>query len=431
MAIKVKSATVRPSQISTSANWPTVRFGDVVRDVKLTVDRETTDLTRFIAGEHMGSEDLHLRTWGDINENYLGPAFHRLFRKGQVLYGSRRTYLKKVAVASFDGICANTTFVLESRDPNFLLPDLLPFIMLTDGFTQHSIRESKGSVNPYINWKDIAKYEFPLPPKDEQRRIAEILWTADEACEHLLYVVASSSDFSTTLVSHMWKNGISPESRQETVIGPIPASWKVAPLADFTVESAYGPRFSGNEYSPTGNVQSVRTTDFDRRGGLTLATAPFANLPNDVISKHRLLPGDFLLSRTGEYAGLTATFKESSGCYVAAAFLIRFHLDSKRLLSDYLVNLCYSDFGKRFVLRLVTGSAQPNINGSDMLALKIPVPPLDVQRRIIQMADQAKSTVDAARSNLNSCKHLARTIANELLLTRIHAFHTSRTCDGP
>jgi len=59
----------------------------------------------------------------------------------------------------------------------------LPFLMLTDSFTEHSIRESKGSTNPYINWPDIAKYEFPLPPIDEQKRIAEILWAADEAVE--------------------------------------------------------------------------------------------------------------------------------------------------------------------------------------------------------------------------------------------------------
>lgn len=170
----------KPSLTLTRENWLKVRFGDVVREVKATVDRDTTDHTRFIAGEHMGSEDLHLRTWGDINGDYLGPAFHRMFRKGQVLYGSRRTYLKKVAVASFDGICANTTFVLESKDTDVLLPELLPFIMLTDAFTQHSVRESKGSVNPYINWKDIAKYEFLLPPKDEQRRIADILWASDD-----------------------------------------------------------------------------------------------------------------------------------------------------------------------------------------------------------------------------------------------------------
>ena len=150
--------------------WPTVAFGDVVRQVKDRVDPATSGLTRYIAGEHMETDDLRLRRWGEINGDYLGPAFHMRFKPGQVLYGSRRTYLRKVAVADFEGICANTTFVLEPKDPDVLLPELLPFIMQTESFHEHSIKQSKGSVNPYINFSDLAWYEFPLPPPDEQRR---------------------------------------------------------------------------------------------------------------------------------------------------------------------------------------------------------------------------------------------------------------------
>ncbi len=100
--------------------WRVVRFGDVVRDVKVTVDPETSGLERYVAGEHMNTDDLHIRQWGTIGDGYLGPAFHRKFVKGQVLYGSRRTYLRKVAFADFDGICANTTFVLEPKDDGLL-----------------------------------------------------------------------------------------------------------------------------------------------------------------------------------------------------------------------------------------------------------------------------------------------------------------------
>lgn len=162
--------------------WPRVPFGDVVRQVKDRVDPLTSGLTRYIAGEHMDTDDLRLRWWGEINGDYLGPAFHMRFKPGQVLYGSRRTYLRKVAVADFEGICANTTFVLEPKDPNILLPELLPFIMQTESFHEHSIKQSKGSVNPYINFSDLAWYEFPLPPPDEQRRLVEVL----EAMETLL-----------------------------------------------------------------------------------------------------------------------------------------------------------------------------------------------------------------------------------------------------
>ena len=155
--------------------WTRVAFGDVVRQVKEHVDPTAAGLERYVAGEHMDTDDLRLRRWGTVGDGYLGPAFHARFRPGQVLYGSRRTYLRKVAVADFEGVTANTTFVIETRDPNVLLPALLPFIMQAEAFHQHSITKSKGSVNPYVNFSDIAAYEFALPPLDEQRRMANLL----------------------------------------------------------------------------------------------------------------------------------------------------------------------------------------------------------------------------------------------------------------
>lgn len=162
--------------------WKKVRFGDLVEERKLTVDAKSSGLERYIAGEHMMSEDVHLKNWGTIGEDYLGPAFHRKFEPGDILYGSRRTYLKKVAVADFEGVTANTTFVLTPRK-DAVDERLLPFLMLSDAFTEHSVKNSKGSVNPYINYKDIAKYEFLLPPKDQQARIAELLWAADDVVQ--------------------------------------------------------------------------------------------------------------------------------------------------------------------------------------------------------------------------------------------------------
>ena len=105
--------------------WRTVRFGDVVRMLKEQVDPVAEGVERYVAGEHMETENVHIRKWGNVGDGYLGPAFIRRFRKGQVLYGSRRTYLKKVALAEWDGVTANTTFVLEAVEGK-LLQKLLP-----------------------------------------------------------------------------------------------------------------------------------------------------------------------------------------------------------------------------------------------------------------------------------------------------------------
>lgn len=163
--------------------WTTVAFGDVVRKVSDRVDPETSGLERYVAGEHMDTDDLRIRRWGLIGDGYLGPAFHMRFKPGQVLYASRRTYLRKVAVPDFEGVTANTTFVLEPKDPAVLLPEMLPYVMSTESFHSYSIEQSKGSVNPYINFSDLETYEFALPPLEDQRRMVDRLQALQNAYE--------------------------------------------------------------------------------------------------------------------------------------------------------------------------------------------------------------------------------------------------------
>lgn len=182
--------------------WTRVAFGDVVRQVKEHVDPATAGLERYVAGEHMDTDNLRLRRWGTVGDGYLGPAFHARFRPGQVLYGSRRTYLRKVAVADFEGVTANTTFVIETKNPNLLLPALLPFVMQTEAFHEHSIEKSKGSVNPYVNFSDIAAYEFPLPPLDEQRRMANLLICMEDASRAVQDAHEALATLRTSMLMH-------------------------------------------------------------------------------------------------------------------------------------------------------------------------------------------------------------------------------------
>ena len=157
-----------------------VKFGDVVREVKAKVDRNNNPYEFYVAGDHMDTEDLTIRRRGLFATDDVGPAFIREFRRGQILYGSRRTYLKKVAVADFDGVTANTTFVLETVDESILRQRLIPFIMLSEGFTAWSIKKSKGSTNPYVLFSDIAAYEFDLPDIEVQDRLVKALWSIVE-----------------------------------------------------------------------------------------------------------------------------------------------------------------------------------------------------------------------------------------------------------
>ncbi len=154
-------------------------FGDLVKEVKNNVDRTNNPYDYFFAGDHMDTDELHLLRRGSFKDSDVGPAFVRVFKPGQVLYGSRRTYLRKVAVADFEGITSNTTFVLETNDESVLLQRLLTFIMQSDRFVQHSIKRSKGSTNHYVLFSDLADYEVWLPDISEQKQLAELPWSMD------------------------------------------------------------------------------------------------------------------------------------------------------------------------------------------------------------------------------------------------------------
>ena len=190
-----------------------VRFGDVVSEVKLNVDRSCNPYAHYVAGDHMDSEDLTIHRYGNFATDDVGPAFTRIFKPGQILYGSRRTYLKKVAVASFEGICANTTFVLESKDESVFDNRLLPFVILSDKFTQWSISHSKGSTNPYVLFSDLASFEFTLPPIEEQRVLADKLWAAYKLKESYKNLLVATDEMVKSQFIEMFGNPLSSVQR--------------------------------------------------------------------------------------------------------------------------------------------------------------------------------------------------------------------------
>ena len=94
-----------------------------------------------------------------------------------IIFGRRRVYQRKLAVAEFDGICSAHAMVLRAK-PEIALPGFLPFFMQSDLFMERAKQISVGSLSPTINWKTLAQEEFALPPLEEQRRIAEVIRAA-------------------------------------------------------------------------------------------------------------------------------------------------------------------------------------------------------------------------------------------------------------
>lgn len=153
--------------------WRRVKFGDVVRLSKARSQDPLADgIERFVGLEHLEPGDLRIRSWGSVAD---GVTFTSVFQPGQVLFGKRRAYQRKVAVADFSGVCSGDIYVLETKDAQVLLPELLPFICQTDAFFDHAVGTSAGSLSPRTNWTSLNHFEFALSPIDEQKRLVELL----------------------------------------------------------------------------------------------------------------------------------------------------------------------------------------------------------------------------------------------------------------
>lgn len=161
-------------------HWKKYRFDEVCRQVnEASKDPQAEGLAHVIGLEHIEPNNLHITQWDTLEKE---TTFTRKFRKGQVLFGRRRAYQRKVAYADFDGICSGDILVFEAIE-EVLLPELLPFLIQCEGFFQKALATSAGSLSPRTKFKELADYEFLLPPKAEQKRLAELLWAADEVVE--------------------------------------------------------------------------------------------------------------------------------------------------------------------------------------------------------------------------------------------------------
>jgi type I restriction enzyme M protein len=152
--------------------WTPVRFGDVVENVNETEsDPMAAGIERYIGLEHLEPGSLHIRTWGDVAE---GTTFTRRCRPGQLLFGKRRAYQRKVAVAEFDAVVSGDIYVFSPKNER-LLAGLLPFLCLSERFFQYAVETSAGSLSPRTNWSSLSAFKFDLPTIDQQTRIAGML----------------------------------------------------------------------------------------------------------------------------------------------------------------------------------------------------------------------------------------------------------------
>lgn len=148
------------------------------------------DKTHYIGLEHLDSGSLKVRRWGSEN----APKGEKLImKKGDVLFGKRRAYQKKVAIAPFDGIFSAHGMVLRPKT-EVVDPEFFPLFIASDYFLDAAIKISVGSLSPTINWRDLKELEFELPSISEQKKLSKVLWNINGTRDAYRQLIQSTDE---------------------------------------------------------------------------------------------------------------------------------------------------------------------------------------------------------------------------------------------
>lgn len=154
----------------TPNDFEIIPFDKIAFNISERVEPKETELKIYVGLEHLDADNLKIERTG-TPEDVIGTKLK--IYKGDIIFGKRRAYLRKVAVSHFDGIASAHSMVLRANEKN-ILKAFLPYFMQSDEFMNRAVQISEGSLSPTIKWKTLAAQEFTLPIVEKQEKIVEI-----------------------------------------------------------------------------------------------------------------------------------------------------------------------------------------------------------------------------------------------------------------
>jgi len=283
-----------------------------------------------------------------------------------ISFGRRRAYLKKAAVAPFDGICSGDITVIEAK-PDRILPELLPFIIQNDDLFEFAVGKSAGSLSPRVKWEHLKNYEFELPDMGKQKELAELLWAMDNTKKSYQKLIAATDELVKSQFIEWFGDPISVESGAMGKDLFSLASGKANTTANLSDEYEYE-CYGGN--GVTGHSK-----------------------------EYLIKEPTIVIGRVGEYCGSVHITSPFSWITDNAIYITSY--DRKRICLDFLYAECKIKDFHRFAATV----GQPKITQKPILEDLYIVPPLEEQERFIAFAhqsDKSKFELEKALSELTA-----------------------------
>ena len=377
------------------SDWKPVTLGDVVKEVRQSTKDPIADgIERVVGLEHLEPECIHLREWASIEGE---TTFTKTFRKGHVLFGRRRAYLKKAARAEFDGICSGDIIVMEAKDA--LIPELLPFLVCNDKFFDYAVQHSAGGLSPRTKFKDLANYEFLLPPKVVQPKLAELFWAADRAVVKNGTLSESARRFAETQIE---RNLTSPKLEGSLIDYCVPKGVKIGP---------FGSLLHKADYVEEG-VPVIMPADIVDGRVQEDSVARISEEKAAELSSYRLCENDILFSRRGDLTK-RALVQSHQNDWICGTGTIRV-----RLREDVNPSIVYfamtSATTNRRLLDAAVGTTMPNINVGTVSNIPLHLPEGEAADKILSDVESAMECLAAVDSHVKATSNLLKSLINQI-----------------
>jgi type I restriction enzyme, S subunit len=377
-----------------------VSLGKVALNVNTLVDLDSGPERRYLAGEHIDEGDLEVERWGLTTDDNFPPTFKRWFESGETLLHSRNP--KKVAVPRFAGVTGEKLFVLRPVDSGELDPELLPFVLQSARFRRFLSGAVRGSVNKYLNWGQLSQFEFELPARDDQARIAAVL----KASDRVWMSHRRAADAARRAIDALLERMLASEE------------WARLPCEKVLVQ----PPRNGVSVTANGDRNGFPTLSIGavQRGEvLTDGFVKWAELPPDRLEKYRLRRDDVLVVRGNGNKNLMGRCglvrRVPENCFYPD-LLIRLLFDSARMLPAFGALQWNSPRVQRALnSRAKSTNGIWKVNGKDVRRQVLAVPPVEEQQALLREIESVRNLLDAAANRQLESRALHNALIDDLI----------------
>ena len=253
--------------------------------------------------------------------------------------------------------------------------DYLSFFLKSSFYWNTILAEKTGSTLPNVNATKLKRVPVSLPPLPQQRTIAHVLQTIQEAKAARQRELALERERKAALMDYLFSYGTRGEPRKQTEIGEIPESWKVVRLEEIVKESIKDGVHQTPTYVEDGKVSFITAKDIvDNK--ISFAECAYISLEEHETLIKRVKPeiGDVLLTKVGTIGNVALVDVSQEFSIFVQVALIKPKSDI--IDSGFLLYVLQSEKGQTEINRKSAQSTMRFIGVQKISTVCIPFPSL-------------------------------------------------------